>query len=177
MDERANQIFSSCYGLVFSLVLSFTRLFELIQWRNQGRGPGSPLILRSNWGLKGWNSFFGDGPPLISGSGWPPPPPPSPIISQSRDTALGLEVWRTVTGEVPSPEKKQQNRLINLKLVKRSQTRQTRHYSSGLFWEERIVWRFWRTEKNSWEPVIIYRLGAGGGGGGGGRFGAKHCEF
>ena len=151
--------------MVLSSLLSCP-LQGFLNWFSGGTragAQGAPLFLDQTEAWRAETVFLETDPHLSQGLD-DRPPPPSPIISQSRDTALGLEVWRTVTGEVPSPEKKQQNRLINLKLVKRSQTRQTRHYSSGLFWEERIVWRFWRTEKNSWEPVIIYRLGAGGGG-------------
>ena len=43
---------------------------------DQGRDPGSPLIFRPNWGSKSRKNFLlRPGPPLISGSGWPPRPP------------------------------------------------------------------------------------------------------
>ena len=48
-------------------------------WRIQGSGPGgpgSPLIFRPNWGVKGWKVIFGDLPSL-----------PSPL-SQGLDPAL-----------------------------------------------------------------------------------------
>lgn len=46
-----------------------------IQWRIQGRSPGPPLILRTNWGPKGWKNFFETRPPhpLSQGlDGWTP---------------------------------------------------------------------------------------------------------
>ena len=46
-----------------------------MQWLIKGRGPILPLIVRANWGPKGSKNFFENGPPLISGSGWPAPPP------------------------------------------------------------------------------------------------------
>ena len=50
--------------------------------------PGAPsLNFRSNVRPEGPKKKFGDwGPPLISGSGWPPPPPPTPSpLSQGLD--------------------------------------------------------------------------------------------
>ena len=55
-----------------------------MEWRIQGRGPGSPppLIFRPN------TNFFGDQAlPLSKGSGWPGPP-----LAQGLDSALGCQV-------------------------------------------------------------------------------------
>ena len=51
-----------------------------------------PLILRPNWGPKGWKHFWETGPPLISGSGWPQHPPRPPPPHTHTPPAL---VWRS----------------------------------------------------------------------------------
>ena len=50
------------------------RLFSKALLFREGPGGPAPLIFRPKWGPKGGKKFFGDRPPLISGSGWPPPP-------------------------------------------------------------------------------------------------------
>ena len=68
---------------------------DAIQWRIQGRGPGSPLTFGPNWGLKGWKKKFKTPPPLISGSGWPG----SPFIWRSGSAAADIHVNEIMLGD------------------------------------------------------------------------------
>ena len=68
-----------------------------IQWRIQGRSPGPPpLILRTNWGPKGWKKFFETRPPhpLSQGlDGWTPPYL-KVWIRHGNKLNLSLRVWK-----------------------------------------------------------------------------------
>ena len=71
-----------------------------LRWRIYGRGP-APLIFRLKRGPKGRKFFFmRPGPPIISGSEWPPPPP----LSEGLHPLLVLlgkkEKWRLCMNRV-----------------------------------------------------------------------------
>ena len=105
----------SAHGLVFSapLLCFFTKLFALIQWRIQGRGPGGPslLFLDKTKARRAEKNILETGSPLSQGPD--DRPLPSSLVSRSGSGTVIRNVMDHDGGSALPGKKKEQDRFYS----------------------------------------------------------------